>query len=118
MDPLKNFRSSGHLDKFECENTAQHSDADAVKQLYSSLYGLYTEVLHDLTAVLKQSAAKAKTAKTTITVPPSLQEFREQRRWKRKPTDDADKRAKKPTTSTTGVNDSQLQSKPEVPTGN
>jgi hypothetical protein len=28
------------------------------KQLYSALYGVYTEVLHDLMAVLKESAAK------------------------------------------------------------
>jgi hypothetical protein len=28
------------------------------KQLYSTLYGVYTEVLHDLTAVLKGGAAK------------------------------------------------------------
>jgi hypothetical protein len=28
------------------------------KQLYSALYGVYTEMLHDLTAVIKESAAK------------------------------------------------------------
>jgi hypothetical protein len=86
------------------------------KQLYSALYGVYTGVLHDLTAILKWSAAKGETAKTTITTPPSMEEFREQRRRKRKPTYDADKRAKKPTTSTTGINDPQLRSKPEFPT--
>jgi hypothetical protein len=75
-------------------------------------------VLHDLTAVLKESADKGETAKTTITVPSSIEEFREQRRRKRKPTDDADSKAKESTTSTTEVNDPQLQSKPEFPNRN
>jgi hypothetical protein len=47
------------------------------KQLYSALYGVYMEVLHDLTAVLKDSAAKGETAKTIITEPPSNEDFRE-----------------------------------------
>jgi hypothetical protein len=67
-----------------------------------------------LTALLKESATKGETTKSTITAFPSIEEFREQRRCKRKPTDDADKKAKKPTTSTKGVTDTQLQSKPEV----
>jgi hypothetical protein len=67
------------------------------KQLYSALYGVYTEVLYDLTAVLKESAGEGETADTSITGPPSIEEFREQRRRTRKPTDDTDKRAKKPT---------------------
>jgi hypothetical protein len=71
------------------------------KQLYSALYGVYTEVLHDLTTVLKEVAAKGETAKITITEPPSNAEFLEQRRQKRKPSDDANKRVKKPVTSTT-----------------
>jgi hypothetical protein len=66
---------------------------------------VYTEVLHDLTAVLKESAAEGETVKTTITVTPSIEEFPEQRRRYRKPTDDPDERAKKLKTSTTGVND-------------
>jgi hypothetical protein len=37
------------------------------KQLYSALYGVYTKVLHDLRAVLKESAAKGEKTKTTIT---------------------------------------------------
>jgi hypothetical protein len=57
-----------------------------------------------MTAVLKDSAATGETAKTTITARPSIEEFREKRR-KQKPTDDADKRANKSVTSTTGVND-------------
>jgi hypothetical protein len=48
------------------------------KQLYSSLYGVHTEVLHDLTAVLKESAANGETAKTTITPLPSIEKYREQ----------------------------------------
>jgi hypothetical protein len=88
------------------------------KQLYSVTYSVYTEALHDLTAALKESAAKRESAKTTITATSSTEEFREQRRRKRKSTDDADKRAKKPTTSTTGVSDTQLRSKPKVPTRN
>jgi hypothetical protein len=87
------------------------------KQQYSALYGVYTEVLYDLTAVLKESAAEGETAKTTITAPPSIEDFREQRRRKRKPTD-TNQRSKKPTTSTTKVNDPKLQSKPEAPTRN
>jgi hypothetical protein len=45
------------------------------KQLYSALYAVYTEVLHDLTAFLKESTAKEETAKNTITEPLS-EEFR------------------------------------------
>jgi hypothetical protein len=63
------------------------------KQLYSALYGVYTEVLHDLTAVLKENAAREEAAKTTITGPPSIEEYREQRSRKRKPTDYAHKTA-------------------------
>jgi hypothetical protein len=44
------------------------------KQLYSTLYGADIEVLHNLMAVLKVSAAKEETAKTTITAPPSVKE--------------------------------------------
>jgi hypothetical protein len=86
------------------------------KQLYSALYGVYTKVLHVLTAVFKDSAAKGETAKATITAPLSIEEFCNQRRQKQKPAHDANKRAKKSTTATTGVNDLQLQSKSEVPT--
>jgi hypothetical protein len=88
------------------------------KQLYSALYGMYTEVLHDLIAVLKECAAKRETAETTITAPPSIEEFHGQIRRKWKPTDDADNRAKKPTKSTTAVNELQSLSNSEVPTRN
>jgi hypothetical protein len=47
------------------------------KQLYSALLRVYTEVLLDLAAVLKDSAAKGETAKTTITAPPFIEEFHE-----------------------------------------
>jgi hypothetical protein len=80
------------------------------KQLYSAVNGVYTEVLHDLTTVLKESIARGGTAKTTITEPSSNEEFREQKRRKRKPSDDADKRTKKPAKSATGVNHPQLRS--------
>jgi hypothetical protein len=79
---------------------------------------VYTDVPHDFVAVLKESTAKEETAKATITKSPSNKEFREQSRRKRKPSDDADKRTKKPATSAMGVNDPQLQLKDEVPTRN
>jgi hypothetical protein len=75
------------------------------KKLYSALYEVYTDVLHDLTAILRESVAKGKQKKSTITAPPSNEEFCEPRRRKLEPTDDADERAKKRTISTTGVND-------------
>jgi hypothetical protein len=50
------------------------------KAVYSALYGVYTEVLRDLMAVLEESAAKGDTAKITTTEPPSNKEFCEQRR--------------------------------------
>jgi hypothetical protein len=50
------------------------------KQLYSTQYGVCTEVLHILTAVLKENTANRETAKTAITTPPSIKEFHEQRR--------------------------------------
>jgi hypothetical protein len=55
--------------------------------------------------ILKNSAANAETARTTITAPLSNEEFCDQRRWKWKPTDDAGRRAKKPTTFTMDVSD-------------
>jgi hypothetical protein len=63
------------------------------KQLYSTLYGAYTDVLHDFTTVLTDNAAKGETTKTTINASLSIEKFHKQRRRKRKPTDDADKRA-------------------------
>jgi hypothetical protein len=79
---------------------------------------VYTEVLNDLMADLKKSAANRETAKTAVIGAPSIEEFCEQRRGKRKPTDDTDKRAKKTTAFITGVDDPQLLSKPEVSTRN
>jgi hypothetical protein len=66
-----------------------------------------------LTVVLKENAATRERAQTA---PPSIKKFREQRR-KRKPTDDADKKVKKHT-STTEVNDPQLDPTPELQTRN
>jgi hypothetical protein len=88
------------------------------EELYSALYGMYTQVLHDLKAVVKESSSQGETAKTTITAPPSIEEFPKQERRKRKSTDDADKRIKKPATSTTGVNNPQLRPKDEAPIWN
>jgi hypothetical protein len=78
------------------------------KHLYSTLYGVYTEMLPDLTAVLKDSSAKGETAKTIIAESPSNKEFQEQKRRKWKPSDNANKGTKKPATSTMGVNNPQL----------
>jgi hypothetical protein len=66
--------------------------------LYSALYGVYTEVLRDLTAALKESAAKGETAKITTTESPSNEEFPEQRRRKRTPPDDSDKKCQEAST--------------------
>jgi hypothetical protein len=41
------------------------------KHLYSVPYGVYTEMLPDLTTVLTDGSAKGETAKTTITESPS-----------------------------------------------
>jgi hypothetical protein len=49
------------------------------KQLYSALYGVYTRLPHNLREILKESAVKGERAKTTITAPPSIEKFREQR---------------------------------------
>jgi hypothetical protein len=78
------------------------------EQLYSALYGVYTEVLHDLMAALKESTTKGETAKTTVTALLPIEKFHEERKQKWKHTDDANKRAEKPTTFTTGVIDPQL----------
>jgi hypothetical protein len=44
-------------------------------QLNNALNGVYTELLHDLTAVLKGSAAKGERAKATITTFLSMEEL-------------------------------------------
>jgi hypothetical protein len=80
------------------------------------LYGMYTVVPRDLMSVLKDSAAKGEAAKPNITEPPSNEEFHEQRRRKRKPLCNSNKRTKKPAASTMRVNGPQLRSKDEVPT--
>jgi hypothetical protein len=83
------------------------------KQLYSALYGVCTEVLHDLTAVLKENVAKGETAKTTITTPLPIEESREQRRRKLKPTDDTHKKKTKKNIHH-GSHRPQLRSKPDI----
>jgi hypothetical protein len=74
------------------------------------------KVLHDFTAVLKDSAVKVETAKATITE--TSEKFREQRSREWKHSDNADKRTKKPATSAAEVNDSLMCSMDEVPTRN
>jgi hypothetical protein len=96
------------------DTTRSLSQALKGKQLYSALYAVYTDVLHNLIAVLEESADRAQ----SITAPPSIKTFRGQRGRKRKLTDDTNKRAKKPATSTTGVNGPQLRSKNRAPTRN
>jgi hypothetical protein len=49
-------------------------------QPYTALYGVYAEALQNVMAVLRGSAAKGETAKTTIAIPLSTEEFHEQRR--------------------------------------
>jgi hypothetical protein len=88
------------------------------EELYSALYGMYTQVLYDLMTVVKESSSQKETANTTITAPPSIEEFPKQERRKRKSTDDTDKRIQNPATSTTGVNNPQLRPKDEAPTRN
>jgi hypothetical protein len=56
--------NGGHQE--ECPPTSER------KQLYSALYGMHTEVIHNLMAVLKENAAKGETVKTTLTAPPSI----------------------------------------------
>jgi hypothetical protein len=68
-------------------------------------YGVYTEALHDLTAALKESAAKGERPKTSITARPSYEEFREHGRRELELSDDTDKRTKEPATFVTGVSD-------------
>jgi hypothetical protein len=75
------------------------------------VYVVYTEVLCNFTAVSKESAAKEVTAKITITKLPSNMEFCKQRIPKWKPSNNTNKRTKKPATSALGVSDPQLLSK-------
>jgi hypothetical protein len=56
------------MDSNRPKHGAQQEESASVsegKQLHSALYGMYTGMLHDLTAVLKEGAAKGETAKTT-----------------------------------------------------
>jgi hypothetical protein len=84
-----------------------HEKCPSATDRKEPLYGVYTEALQDMTAVLKGSAAKGQ----TFTASPSIEEFCGQRRRKLKPT----ARAEKPTTSTMEVSDSKLQLQSEGP---
>jgi hypothetical protein len=84
--------------------------------LYSALHGVYAEVLQDLKDVLKENTDKGQTA-TQDKEPDGNEEFREQQRRKRNPSDEV---AKKPKTSmpTAGIKDSRLRSQQGVSTRN
>jgi hypothetical protein len=68
-------------------------------QLYSTLYGVCTEMLHHLMVILEGNATKGEAAKFTFIEPLSKEKFREQRQRKRKSSDDTDKRARNPAES-------------------
>jgi hypothetical protein len=85
------------------------------KQLYSALHGVYSEVLADLKIVLQQSASKVEDNQTNE--PGAQEDFREQRRRKRKPSD-GKVSAKKVATTTDGVNDLHIRPQAEVTTRN
>jgi hypothetical protein len=87
------------------------------KQLYSSMYGVYTEALHDLAAVTTETAAKGETAKTTIPAQPSIEEFRAKKRKAKNY-----RRRRQNSQEAYSINHgsrrpAQLRSKPEVPPG-
>jgi hypothetical protein len=87
------------------------------KHLYSALYGVYTEMLPDLTAVLKASSAKGETAKTTINESPSKREIPRTEKMKVEAFKQCQQKNKKPATFTVGVNEPQMQMKGAVPPG-
>lgn len=69
-------------------------------------------------AVSKDSAAQKETVNIAIAAPPSVEEFCERRRRKRKSSDEINSVAKEPTICTTGVSNPQFWSKLKVSTGN
>jgi hypothetical protein len=73
------------------------------KLLYSVLCGVYKKVQQNLTAVLRQHHQRGN-SKAKIFAAPSIKEFCEQRRQKQKYINNADKRIKESTTSTTEAN--------------
>jgi hypothetical protein len=83
------------------------------KQLYSSLHGVYSEVLADLKIVLQQSASKAQ----QNIEPAAHDEFREQRRRKRNPSEGS-VNPKKVATPTVGVSGTLIRPQAVVPTRN
>jgi hypothetical protein len=74
---------------------------------------VYSEVLADLKIVLQQSASKAQ----QIIEPAAHDEFREQRRRKRNPSEGSIN-AKKVATPTVGVSDTHIRPQAVVPTRN
>jgi hypothetical protein len=85
--------------------------------LYSALYGVYTEVLHELKGVLQGSVARREAANPNPDPEEtSTEEFREQRRRKRNFSDGQASKAKKPSAPATSVNDPRLRRQHELPT--
>jgi hypothetical protein len=87
--------------------------------LYSALFGVYTEVLHELKGVLQGNVTTREAANYTNQPEPATNdEFREQRRRKRNSSDGQVKTAKKAHPPTTSANDPRLRRQQEVPTRN
>jgi hypothetical protein len=85
------------------------------KALYSAMHGVYAQVLQDLKCVGKENTASVQTI--TQGKEPEENEFREQRRRKRIPSDEV---AKRPETSmpTAGIKDPRLRPQQDVATRN
>jgi hypothetical protein len=84
------------------------------KPLYSTLQGIYAEVLIDLKGVLQESAAKGDAPCTSISGTEE-NEFREQKRCKRNYPGFVENEPKKPTTA---LNNPRLWRNQEIPTRN
>lgn len=55
--------------------------------MHSALHGVHSDVLNDLTAVLKENAAKDETTTNPVKKAAANEEFREQKRSKRNSSD-------------------------------
>jgi hypothetical protein len=84
------------------------------KPLYSALHGVYSEVLADFKVVLQQSASKVHLQPSNELA--AQEEFREQRRRKRNPSEEAAKKQK--TMPTTGIKDPRPRPQQDVVTRN
>jgi hypothetical protein len=99
------------------KNLHQHLEG---KALYSALFGVYTEVLRGLKGVLQDSATTrgAENPASELETTSLNEDFREQRRCKRNPSDGQASKPKKPSAPATSVNDPRLWQQQEVPTKN